>query len=120
MAAGMNEFERLPDKRHSIRGVDLDGATVWLSHSVATKLYRCPGCRQSLLIGTEHVLVRVVPVGGDARHQHWHTECARAIVLRGLRAVDTRRAEEAAGTRPRPGKGARRAAALRRRTDRER
>jgi hypothetical protein len=114
------DFEELPSRRRSLRGINREGAVVWLAHSTAAKLYRCPGCGRDLPIGTEHVLVRSLPSQGEARHQHWHSECARATVLPKLKHVDIRPAGEAEGGWTRPSKGARRAAALRRRTDRGR
>ena len=116
----MGRFEGLPSKRQSIRGLDRDGEIVWLSHSISKSLYRCPGCRGEIAIGLEHVLVRFVPEQADAHHQHWHTHCARATLLRELTSVEIRPAQEGDAARSRQGKGARRAAALRRRTHRGR
>jgi hypothetical protein len=71
---------QLPTRRQKIVGTDLDGNTLELIHSIAKKLYRCPGCRESIAIGAEHVLVRIAPPGEVPYHQHWHSECARAIM----------------------------------------
>jgi hypothetical protein len=81
----------LPTRKTSLAGVDLDGNKVELSHSISKKLYRCPGCRKSIPIGSDHLLVRVTPAsGGPAYHQHWHRDCTKSIV-RELRGVISKR-----------------------------
>ena len=69
----------LPSRRRPVRGNDLDGNEIELVLSIARKLYVCPGCRGSIEIGAEHVLVRRHDVSGQRYHQHWHTECARPL-----------------------------------------
>ena len=65
-----------PSRRQSIRGTDWDGNEVVLSFSVSRKLYVCPGCRASLEVGREHVLVKYESGDRGRYHQHWHRECA--------------------------------------------
>ena len=114
-------YDGLPDRRTTLRGVDADGSTVWVSHSISKKLYRCPGCRTEIPIGSDHALVRVVPPGEDPFHQHWHLICARRDLLPDLQNLDRRTAQEASlGNAPRLSRGARRCAALERRTKRPR
>jgi hypothetical protein len=48
--------------------------------AAATKTYRCPGCQQSILPGTPHVVAWPVDTGptagsGLAERRHWHTSC---------------------------------------------
>jgi len=78
----------LPTRRQSLLGTDFDDNIVELKHTISKQLYRCPGCREPIQIGTEHVLVRIRPPDGTAYHQHWHRYCTRVIVreLRDLRA----------------------------------
>jgi hypothetical protein len=78
----------LPTRRLSLIGTDLDDNRVELKHTISKKLYRCPGCGESISIGAEHVLVRIQQPDRSSYHQHWHRDCTRKIVreLRGLRA----------------------------------
>ena len=78
----------LPTRRQSLIGVDFDDNTIELKHTISKQLYKCPGCRGAIPIGSEHVLVRIREAGGESYHQHWHRDCTRSIVreLRGLRA----------------------------------
>ena len=69
----------MPTRRTSISGTDLDGRPVKLSVGISRKLYRCPGCRESIEIGREHVIVEREEESGRSFHQHWHTDCARVI-----------------------------------------
>ncbi len=66
----------MPSRRSPVRGRDLDGDEVELSVGVARKLYFCPGCRERIEIGAEHV---IVDRSSMSHHQHWHTDCARPI-----------------------------------------
>jgi hypothetical protein len=78
----------LPTRRLSLQGRDLDGGRVLLVHSVSRKLYRCPGCRASIPIGAEHVLVRRFETDGPSYHQHWHRACS-ASIMRELQDIRT-------------------------------
>lgn len=93
----------LPTRRTSLGGTDLDGNDVVLSFTISRKLYRCPGCRNSIAIGTEHVLVRYAQPAGETYHQHWHFECASAVVreLRNLRPGSPHRPPRSEGRRRR-------------------
>jgi hypothetical protein len=68
---------RLPTRRDPVVGHDLDGEPITLKLIVSKQLYVCPGCRSTVEIGSEHVLVQ--RRGADPHHQHWHTTCASAI-----------------------------------------
>jgi hypothetical protein len=84
------EFEGLPDTRTSLRGLDAEGAEVWLIRGVSQKLYRCPGCGKAVEIGAEHVIVQRLGRAGGSEHQHWHRGCAEdgpMLELRQLRKV---------------------------------
>jgi len=84
------EFEGLPDTRTSLRGLDAEGAEVWLIRGVSQKLYRCPGCGKAVEIGAEHVIVQRLGRAGGSEHQHWHRACAEdgpMLELRQLRRV---------------------------------
>ncbi|HEX2050606.1 MAG TPA: hypothetical protein VHJ34_08240 [Actinomycetota bacterium] len=85
----MDPAPERPTRRVAVAGTDLDGRAIAMSATVARKLYRCPGCRGSIEVGAEHVLVRVSEPGGDSYHQHWHDDCAASIrrELTGARAV---------------------------------
>jgi hypothetical protein len=75
-----------PSRRHGITGTNLDGERVELSFSISKQLYRCPGCRGQIPIGSEHVVVRITPKAGAAFHQHWHRDCVPSLT-RELRDV---------------------------------
>ncbi len=98
-----------PSRRRALVGTDLDGRRVQLTVTVATKLYRCPGCRAYIDVGTEHVLIRYVGEE-EAWHQHWHRACASEFARRDLRSVHAADATDRGPTR-----GQRRRAALQRR-----
>lgn len=77
-------MQALPDRRMSIQGVTFEGERLRLSLSVAKKLYRCPGCRGSLAIGTDHVFVRYLDADPPYDHEHWHSGCAASKLVRNL------------------------------------
>jgi hypothetical protein len=79
----------LPTRRHLLTGTDFDGNSVQLEFSISKQLYRCPGCRKSIPIGSEHVFVRITEPGVGSYHQHWHRECSRALA-RELRDIQRR------------------------------
>lgn len=62
-AAG--EREEHPDGAWEVRR--LTGVSV-------VKTYRCPGCQQTIAIGTPHVVAWRADEGGEDR-RHWHTGC---------------------------------------------
>jgi hypothetical protein len=106
---GMADSSFSPSRRRGLAGTDLDGHRIELTVTVAKKLYRCPGCRTYIDVGTEHVLIRYVGEE-EAWHQHWHRGCASEFARRdmgSLHAVDA--------TDRGPTKGQRRRAALQRR-----
>ncbi|MGI8708312.1 MAG: hypothetical protein ACR2LG_08940, partial [Actinomycetota bacterium] len=104
----MNEDSSLPSRRHSLRGVDHDGHKVVLVASISKELYRCPGCRRSIPVGTDHVIVEFPDRGAEAFHQHWHRVCAREGIVRQLRSIHLVPASNAG----KPTRGQRRAATL--------
>jgi hypothetical protein len=67
--------ENIPNRRQSLQGETFDGATVRFAYTIAKKLYRCPGCRLSVEIGAEHILVQYLSADPPF-HQHWHRQCA--------------------------------------------
>jgi hypothetical protein len=79
----------LPTRRQVVTGVSFDGERVELRFSISKQLYRCPACRRSIPIGTEHIVVRIKPTQEAGYHQHWHQECVRPIV-RELRNITTK------------------------------
>jgi hypothetical protein len=78
--------DQLPTRKQKLVGTDFEGNRVELIHSISKKLYRCPGCGESIPIGSEHVLIRITEPGARPYHQHWHRACTRQI-LRELRNV---------------------------------
>jgi len=40
---------------------------------IGTKVYRCPGCQQTIRVGVEHLVV--VPDSDAEDRRHWHTGC---------------------------------------------
>ncbi len=81
--------EELPTRRFDLSGTDLDGRKVRFALGLARQLYRCPGCRESLDIGAEHLFVAIEEPDGERYHQHWHTDCGRRILrdTRGIRRI---------------------------------
>ncbi|WP_024796596.1 hypothetical protein [Tomitella biformata] len=67
-------------------GLDYNVRTI--PGSRATKIYRCPGCDQSIVVGVAHVVVWPEDAfgGGDDR-RHWHTGCWGG---RGTRSITRR------------------------------
>jgi hypothetical protein len=88
----------LPTRRTSLRGETFEGERLLLSLAVATKLYRCPSCREPLGIGTEHVFVRYLDADAPWDHEHWHGRCVSERLMRSLAAVE----QVPAAKRPRP------------------
>ena len=111
---GVNEDLSMPDRRHSLRAVDLDGRAVVLVASISKELYRCPGCGQSIPVGADHVIVEYPEEESPAYHQHWHRSCAQTGILRELRSLR----KVPASTANKPSRGQRRAATLKRRRER--
>lgn len=77
----------LPTRRRNIRGRDLDGNKAELTFAISKKLYRCPSCRRSIEIGSEHVVVRWDRTDGETFHQHWHRDCVVENLVRNLRSL---------------------------------
>jgi hypothetical protein len=71
----------LPDSRNDIVALDADGHDVRLIRSIAGKLYRCPGCHDTIQIGTDHVLVLTPEDADGFPHHHWHSGCAEQLLL---------------------------------------
>lgn len=78
-------IDPMPGRRRSIRGLDANGNSVTLEFTVSKQLYRCPWCRASIEVGSEHVLAIIETPGQDPYHQHWHRDCARSELLRTIR-----------------------------------
>ena len=56
--------------------------------SRATKLYRCPGCDQTIAVGLAHIVAWAEDsFGGGEDRRHWHTGCWRG---RGTRTLTRR------------------------------
>ncbi len=94
----MQGFEGLPDVRTSLFGHTDGGDEAWLIRSIAQKLYRCPGCRGEIPIGTDHVVVQYVRRLGGTEHHHWHRRCAEEILvgqLFGVRRVSADQSQRA-------------------------
>ena len=97
-------MQALPNRRTSIQGETYEGERIRLSLSVAKKLYRCPGCKQSLEIGTDHVFVKYLDADPPYDHEHWHSGCAESKLIRNLASSSAVPAQK----RPRPkGRGRR-------------
>ena len=105
----MTDSSSLPSRRRSLSGTDLDGHPVELSVTVAHQLYRCPGCRGYIDVGSEHVLVRY-PGEEQGFHRHWHRPCGLEFARGELRDLHS-----ATSTDRAPTKGQRRQTALQRR-----
>ena len=80
-------FSIRPSRRKSLHATDLDGNELIFAFSISRKLYRCPGCRESIEVGREHTLVKYLEGPAGTFHQHWHTECAAEHFKREVRNV---------------------------------
>lgn len=59
-----------------------------IAGSRATKIYRCPGCDQSIAVGVAHVVVWPEDdFGGGEDRRHWHRGCWGG---RGTRSITRR------------------------------
>jgi hypothetical protein len=77
--------EKVPNRRQSLQGETFDGEIVRLAYTIARKLYRCPGCHESVDIGSEHTLVRYLSADPPF-HQHWHRQCALSALVPELKS----------------------------------
>lgn len=95
----------LPNRRQSLDGYDLDGRQVRLSWALARQLYRCPGCRISVEVGNEHIVV-AYPGDDPPYYQHWHRSCALSLVrsMGGVRAIPAPNPPPTAGRQSGAGK----------------
>lgn len=50
----------------------------------ASKVYRCPGCDQTIAIGIAHVVVWPLDAGGVDERRHWHRGCWSGRRTRGV------------------------------------
>ena len=67
-------------------GLDYHVRTI--AGSRATKVYRCPGCDQTIVVGVAHVVVWPEDAfGGGEDRRHWHSGCWRG---RGTRSITRR------------------------------
>jgi hypothetical protein len=83
--------ENLPNRRESIEGETFDGMSLRLVHTIARKLYRCPGCHGSVEIGSAHTLVHYLSAEPPF-YQHWHEGCAATELVRELKTSKVVRA----------------------------
>ncbi|SIS23657.1 hypothetical protein [Williamsia sterculiae] len=57
-------------------GLDVDHHVRRIPASRATKIYRCPGCNNTITVGTAHIVAWPVDdFGGAEERRHWHTGC---------------------------------------------
>ncbi|MCW4354610.1 ATP/GTP-binding protein [Hoyosella sp. YIM 151337] len=57
---------------------DDDYAVRTVTGAAATKTYRCPGCDQTIAVGTPHVVAWPISTGGASERRHWHSGCWKA------------------------------------------
>lgn len=75
-------MSQLPTRRSSLEGQTYEGDRLRLSLSIAKSLYRCPACRESIPIGSEHVFVHYLDADPPWDHEHWHSVCVSNRLLR--------------------------------------
>ena len=66
----------LPSIRLGVEAKNNKGRTIWLTRSIAHKLYNCAGCRNRIEIGEEHSLVRIQSGTHIDDHHHLHKPCS--------------------------------------------
>lgn len=83
----LERFAEMPNRREALRAKDSDNFTVFLSHAIAKKLYRCPCCTGDIAIGSEHVIINRVQMSKQFTHHHLDFKCTQQIVLPTLREI---------------------------------
>lgn len=91
----LEKYDNLPNRRDALRGKDKDNLTVFLSHGMAKKLYRCPCCSVNIDIGSPHVIMSRVQVSKRYTHHHLDSSCAHNKILPNLRNITIIRHDEA-------------------------
>jgi hypothetical protein len=98
LAIDLERFAELPSRREALRAKDADNHTVFLSRSIAKKLYRCPCCTGDIPIGSEHVVISRVQMSKSYTHHHLDFSCTHETVLPSLRYIQIVDPKEAAVT----------------------
>ena len=85
--ADIEKSVELPNRRLSIIGSNDSGNTVFLSLSVAKKLYKCPCCQRGIDIGAEHVILSLLKASKKYNHHHLDLQCVQQNILPTLHNV---------------------------------
>ena len=94
----LERFVDLPNRREALRGKDAENLTVYLSHAIAKKLYRCPCCNGDISIGSEHVIMSRVQMSKKFTHHHLDFSCMQEQILPNLTAIETIKPQDASAT----------------------
>ena len=86
--ADLGRFQDMPNRRQSLRATDSDNLTVFISHAIARKLYRCPCCREDIPIGREHAVVSRIQLSKAYSHHHVDTNCVQGLILPRLTQIE--------------------------------
>ena len=97
-AINLERFAELPSRREALRAKDADNLTVFLSHSIAKKLYRCPCCAGNIPIGSEHVVMSRVQMSRAYNHHHLDFICTQKKILPTLKAIQIINPQDASAT----------------------
>ncbi|MDB5163922.1 MAG: hypothetical protein JWS12_540 [Candidatus Saccharibacteria bacterium] len=81
-------YADFPNRRQALRGKDSENLTVFLSHAIAQKLYRCPCCSGDIPIGSEHVIMSRVQMSKKYTHHHVDFTCTQAVILPSLTTIE--------------------------------
>lgn len=96
----MSNLEDLPDRKHAIKAFKKDSNSEMLIRTaVSSKLYFCPGCKNTVDIGSMHTLVVYINRNAHETHGHWHFDCMHQMVmpkLSSVQIVDADMAQKAA------------------------
>ena len=66
----------LPSIRLAVEAKNSKGRTIWLTRSIARKLYNCAKCNNRIGLGEEHSLVRIQSGTKIDDHHHLHKPCS--------------------------------------------
>lgn len=94
----LERFTELPNRRQALRAKDSENLTVYISHAIAKKLYRCPCCYGDIPIGGEHVIVSRIQMSRAYSHHHVDMDCTQQLILPRLTDIEVISPQQASAT----------------------
>lgn len=96
--ANVERLAGMLNRRQALRAKDANQLTVFLKHSIAKKLYRCPCCQNDIAIGSEHVVMSRVQMAKTYTHHHVDFSCIKETILPNLSSIEVISPEQASAT----------------------